>query len=212
MQKQTSYSKYWAKMDKFNSSELWPMHHNLMINWFEEKLIPLLNKNMYIADMPCANGELSFYFSKFVKNIDGFDLSEKMINLAKHTAEQQGITNINFQQADAQTIVFNKEYDVFMLLWLLMYFYDETKVNVIIKKIYDSLPLGGYLVVKESLWENVIKDVYYLDVPKCYYAMYRTVPNFLSIIEKNNFVLIDRIVLERKKNGWCAMCFIFRKK
>lgn len=199
MQKQTAYSKYWAEMEEFNSSEDWPKHHTLMLEWFNKNVIPLLNKDMHIADLPCANGELAFYFSKHVKSIDGFDLSEKMIHLAKQRAEQQGIANINFQQADVQTIVFNTKYDAFLLLWLLMY-------------IYDTLPRGGYLVVKDSLWENTGNDVYCLDIPRYYYAVYRTVSNFLALFEKNNFLLIDKITLERKENGWCALCAIFQKK
>ncbi|GHU76408.1 hypothetical protein FACS189461_3940 [Spirochaetia bacterium] len=211
MQKQTAYSKYWAEKEEFNTAEDWPAHYKIMIEWFNQKIIPLLNKDMNIADMPCANGELTFYFSKYVKSIDGFDISEKMLNLAKQRAEKQGITNINFQQADAQTIVFNKQYDVFMLLWLLMYIHDKGKVNDILKKIYDTLPPGGYLVVKDSLWENTDRDVYCLDIPRYYYAVYRSVSNFLSLFEKNNFSLIDKIILETKESGWCAMCAIFRK-
>jgi 2-polyprenyl-3-methyl-5-hydroxy-6-metoxy-1,4-benzoquinol methylase len=211
MQKRNSYSKYWAEMEKYSSSEQWPKHHNIMLGWFDQKVIPLLNKDMNIADMPCASGELSFYFSRHVKSIDGFDLSEKMINLAKHTARQQGIGNAHFQQADAQTVVFNKKYDVFMLLWLLMYIYDEENANIILRKIYDSLPPGGYLVVKDSLWENTDKNVYCLDIPRYYYAVYRTIPNFLLLLEKNNFILMDKIILERKTSGWCAMCAIFKK-
>jgi ubiquinone/menaquinone biosynthesis C-methylase UbiE len=211
MQKQTAYSKYWADIDKFNTSETWPTHYKTMIEWFNQKVIPLLNKDMSIADMSCANGELTFYFSNYVKNIDGFDISEKMIRLAKQTAEQQGITNVNFQQADSQTIVFTKKYDVFLLLWLLMYIYDEAKTNDILKRIYNTLPHGGYLVVKDSLWENMGEDVYYLDIPRYYYAIYRSVSNFLSLLEKNNFSLVDKITLERKDSGYCVMCAIFRK-
>jgi ubiquinone/menaquinone biosynthesis C-methylase UbiE len=216
IQKHTSYSKHWAEKDKFSNAELFPEAHNLMLQWLEQKVIPLMNKEMIIADMPCANGEFSFYFSKYVKSIDGFDLSEKMINLAIHTAEQQGITNINFKQADAQTLVFNKKYDVFMLLWLLMYIYDETKVNSILKNIYDSLPVGGYLVVKDSLSENTDKDIYKLDFSVYLYSIFRTIPNFLSLFSKNNFLLIDKIIVDRKdKSGYpngCVMCALFKKE
>jgi 2-polyprenyl-3-methyl-5-hydroxy-6-metoxy-1,4-benzoquinol methylase len=212
MQKQMAYSKYWAELEEFSTAELWPKHYKLMLDWFGQKVVPLLNKDMNIADMPCANGELTFYFAKYVKSIDGFDLSEKMINLAKQRADRQGIANINFQQADAQTIIFNKKYDVFMLLWLLMYIYDENKVNVILKKIYETLPSGGYLVIKDSLWENTKDDIYCLDIPRYYYAVYRSVSNFISLFKKNNFILMEKITLEQKENGWCTMCAIFKKE
>ena len=212
MQKQTAYNKFWAETEKWNCSEEFPEHYPIMIEWFEHKLVPLLNKEMEIVDMPCANGELSFYFSKYVKSIDGFDISEKMIKLAKQNADENGIGNINFEQADAQTIVFNKKYDVFMMFWLLPFIYDDNNARAIIKKIYDTLPKGGYIVIKESLWENTEKDMYYLDIPAYFYAVYRTAENFFALIEKHNFSLIDKITLERKKNGWYAICAIFRKQ
>jgi len=99
-----------------------------------------------------------------------------------------------------------------MMFWLLLFIYDENKVNAIIKKVYDTLPKGGYLVIKDSLWENTEKDVYYLDIPAHYYAVYRKAENFFALIEKHNFSLIDKIILERKENGWYAICAIFRKQ
>lgn len=154
IQKHTTINRYWTETKEWNFSRQ-KDRYEIMVDWLNQKIIPLLNKNSVVADLGCANGEFSFLIAKYVKSIDGFDLSDKMIELAKRRSSEMNIINVNFQQADAQTIIFsNKKYDCFMIFGLVIYIIDDDALDMLLRKIYAAMNVDSYLVIKDCLTTN----------------------------------------------------------
>jgi SAM-dependent methyltransferase len=209
MQKQTAYSKYWADLEVWFFRDTWPERYERMLEFLDTKLVPLLNPNTILADMPCASGEFSLYLAKYVKSIDAFDLNRKMVDYAKNIARDNYINNVAFMQADATNIAFTKKYDVFMLSQLLMYIHDENIIDAMLKNVYSALNDDGILFICDPLYDT--DDMYYMDLPKYYFSIWRNEEKYLKWFTNNKFEIIEKIEIERYDSGYHHICAILRK-
>ena len=103
-----------------------------------------LNINDMVLDYGCGSGTVSNAIADKVNEIQAIDISSKMIEVAKRTASERNIENINY----AQTTIFDDKYQkesfnvilAFNILHLL-----EDAQNVI-QRISELLIPGGLLV------------------------------------------------------------------
>lgn len=77
---------------------------------FLEQLIKHSSKNKIALDIGCADGRFMLKVSKNFHKIFGIDISSEMLVKAKQFQEEQKISNVVFQEADAEKLSFLDKY------------------------------------------------------------------------------------------------------
>lgn len=107
-----------------------------------------------VLDAACGSGLVTFKVANNISangttgEVVAIDLSDEMINLCKSKAKKQGLSNITFQQMDAENLDFRDEtFDVGLNSFGLMYIPDPVQS---LKEMNRVLKPGGRAVV--SIW------------------------------------------------------------
>lgn len=108
-----------------------------------------LSKDSRVLEFGCGSGATAMLHAPFVKEIVASDLSEKMIELARQQAEQQGIEGIEFRQGTLATLDLAPESFDAVLGLNVLHLLDD--VNETIQRVYDVLKPGGVFVSSTSL-------------------------------------------------------------
>lgn len=96
-----------------------------------------------ILNIGCGSGNHDIFFSERGYNIDGFDLSEKMIIQAK----KLGLPNVNYFTENISTFKSEKKYDCIVSLFhVLSYQITNTEVNKMFSIVRENLKPGGVFV------------------------------------------------------------------
>jgi SAM-dependent methyltransferase len=105
-----------------------------------------------VLDVGCGTGQTTRDAARVARagSVLGVDLSSRMIKLARRIAEEQGVSNATFQQADAQIHPFPSEsFDVTISRTGTMFFGDPTMAFT---NIAQALRPGGRLVI--LVWQG----------------------------------------------------------
>ena len=113
-----------------------------------EKTVELSNKHLkssdVVLDFACATGLFSFALIDHVKEIHGFDISSKMIEIAKQKANELDIKNIDFRKTTIFDDTYKKgAFDVIFAFNILLYFKDMDNV---LRRLNDLLKPGGLVI------------------------------------------------------------------
>jgi len=103
------FKNYGVKYDKENFT-----HGTIGECDFIEKEINY-NKTARILDIGCGTGRHSIELTRRGYTVTGIDLSESMLERAKHKATEQNLI-IDFQKHDARKLTFSNEYDLVIML------------------------------------------------------------------------------------------------
>ena len=145
--------------DWFNSRYYHLLYQNRSqneANFFIENLVEnlALNENSNVLDLGCGKGRHAFKLSGIFKNVDGIDLSENNINLAKQIKKQ----NLNFYIGDMRNFNMKKKYNyIFNLFTSFGYFENASENLSVLKCINNHLVDGGYLLI-DFLNTTLIKN------------------------------------------------------
>jgi SAM-dependent methyltransferase len=108
-----------------------------------------------VLDVGCGNGVSTRDAARSASSgrAVGIDLSSVMLALARATAADEGLTNVEFVQADAQAHTFEEHYDVLISRFGVMFFADPVAA---FSNLFRAVVPGGRLalVVWKSLGEN----------------------------------------------------------
>jgi SAM-dependent methyltransferase len=105
-----------------------------------------------ILDIGCGTGSMTLALARMAPSgsVLGIDLSSKMLAHARSVAEKEGLTNVSFEQADAQVHPFPEHtFDVAVSEFGAMFFADPVAAFANIRR---SLVPGGRLVL--SAWRE----------------------------------------------------------
>lgn len=125
---------------------------------FISNLINYLNpsKDSIFLDVACGKGRHSVYINKLGFNVDGFDLSENSINIAK----EQETDSLHFYTNDIRNPLKINEYDLaFNLFTSFGYFEKEEDNQLAINSISESLKEHGVLVMDFMNVKKVIDNL-----------------------------------------------------
>jgi SAM-dependent methyltransferase len=142
------------------------MHSNWYENWFgneyltvyahrdeeeAQQLVQLilkyvpLDKNSKIIDLCCGQGRHAYLFAQKGFDVYGFDLSRKLLQVAKYRNENNNSTF--FIQADMRFLPVNHSFDLLLNLFTSFgYFQTDQENNDVFHQFYQALKSGGYYV------------------------------------------------------------------
>ncbi|MBL4593027.1 MAG: class I SAM-dependent methyltransferase [Flavobacteriales bacterium] len=113
-------------------------------------------KDVFFLDVACGKGRHSVYINKLGFNIDGFDLSENSINIAK----KQETDSLHFYTNDIRNPLKPNYYSVaFNLFTSFGYFEKEQDNQLAINSIAESLKEGGVLVLDFMNCKKVLNNL-----------------------------------------------------
>ncbi|MCB1889737.1 MAG: class I SAM-dependent methyltransferase [Rhodocyclaceae bacterium] len=103
-----------------------------------------LRPDMQILELGCGTGTTALHHAPHVAHVLATDISAKMIEIARHKASDQGVTNVDFQVASLETLgAGNDRFDAILALNLLHLFPDWRSA---ICQIHSLLEPGGVFV------------------------------------------------------------------
>src|SRR5687768_13945737 len=105
-------------------------------------------KDLRILDLGCGSGRHSLSLAKRgYKNITGIDLSPTLLEVAKQTAQEEGL-NIRFEQCDMRQIPADWQFDLVINLFTSFGYFETDEENAeVIQGMSKSLVPGGWLVM-----------------------------------------------------------------
>jgi 2-polyprenyl-3-methyl-5-hydroxy-6-metoxy-1,4-benzoquinol methylase len=103
-----------------------------------------------VLDVGCGFGLFALHFAMQNPNlrIQGFDLSERRVNMARRAAARLGVANVDFHVADAAAFTYHSPIAAAYMLDLIHHI-PEPSVQPLIDTIASNLEPGGRLLVKD---------------------------------------------------------------
>lgn len=101
-------------------------------------------ENAVVLEIGCANGRDAEVIIDHTPYYTGIDISRKMLDKA-----QNRLPNARFEHADARTYEYPGTYDIVFAFGQFRYM-DLEDVTTVMKKIYDSLRVGGVLYISSN--------------------------------------------------------------
>lgn len=149
-------------------------------------------KSDNLLDLGCGTGMIIIDLADYVNKITAVDSSSEMIKAAREKTINKNITNINFEIDNIPEFGFIKEkYNIITAFNLLLYL---TAPEIVLKKIYDCLPSGGYFISvtdcmgEKTILKGIMKFISGLGlIPKMNYFTMITLEN---IIKSTGFQIV----------------------
>ena len=162
--------------------------NNRIINYTKQ----YCKKSDDLLDLGCGTGMIIIDLADCVNKITAVDSSSEMIKEARQKTIKNGIANISFETANIPEYDFIKEkYNIITAFNLLLYL---TTPEIVLKKIYDCLPSGGYFISvtdcmgEKTILKGIMKFVSSLGlIPKMNYFTMITLEN---IIKSTGFQIV----------------------
>ena len=103
-----------------------------------------LRPDMTLLEVGCGTGSTALQHAPHVRHIEAVDVSGKMLEIARRKAAEAGALNIDFRQADIETMrAGGQAYDAVLALSILHLLEDRDRA---IGMIHDMLRPGGVFV------------------------------------------------------------------
>ena len=179
-----------------------------------EKTKRYLNISDIVMDYGCATGTVSIEIAGNVKEIQGIDISSKMIDIAKRKASERKIENIDFIKSTIFDERYNTgHYDVILAFNILHFFEDTQKV---IQRINELLKPGGLIIIAsacigEKTFLNILQFLLFSPLIKFGIIPYMKFFKFSELedsIVSENFQIVEIESLNRSETNY----FIVAKK
>ncbi len=130
------------------------LDYSLWLNF----ILPYLNKNSLILDLACGSGTLAIMLKLKGYAVEGLDLSEEIIEIAKEKAKINHL-DINFYTLNMTSFNLNKKYDVITCFFDSINFLNSTiEVNKLLKNVKKHLKSGGFFIF--DLFSKTLFDEY----------------------------------------------------
>jgi SAM-dependent methyltransferase len=105
-------------------------------------------ENPVVLEVGCGNGRDAKVITSHTPYYTGIDSSDKMLEKA-----HERLPNAQFEQADARTYSYPGTYDIVFAFAPFRHM-DIDEVTTVLRKIYDSLRVGGVLYISSNYGEK----------------------------------------------------------
>ena len=115
-----------------------------------------------VLDLACGTGRHSIIFAKNGFKVTAVDLSEKLLNVAKNTAEDNEV-KIDFIKSDIRSFFIDKQFDLVINLFTSFGYFNDDRENFLLFDIASKyLKTSGYFVLdyfnKTYLENNLVRE------------------------------------------------------
>jgi len=145
-----------------------------------------------VLDVGCGFGLFGLYFCQTNPGIQlqGFDLSEKRIAMARKAQEKLGVENARFDVGDARGLEVSEKFDAVYMLDIVHHVPQQT-VSPMLEEVAASLPQGGKLLIKDldrsPAWQRLFAHALDLAMsptsPVCYWEP----SSLMSLLDRIGF-------------------------
>ncbi|WAL60542.1 class I SAM-dependent methyltransferase [Thermocoleostomius sinensis] len=111
-------------------------------------LIDALTQGIDVLDVGCGSGRALNKMANLYPNsrFTGYDISEEAIATARDEAAQLGLTNIQFQIQNAETLTEIKQYDFITTFDAI---HDQARPDIVLQGIYRALRFDGVYLMQD---------------------------------------------------------------
>ncbi|WP_420547494.1 class I SAM-dependent methyltransferase [Curvivirga sp.] len=135
-------AKFWNRIaDKYAAS---PVPDEEIYKNKLRKTQEYLRPEMKVLEFGCGTGSTALYLASDVKQILATDISERMIEIAKQKADEQNISNIDFQQSSIEELTIADQSIDAALGHSILHLLENR--DQVIDQIYAMLKPGGIFV------------------------------------------------------------------
>lgn len=184
---------FYEDLSEFNVANVFVNRYKKQKQFLLDYFIPKLKSTDILCDIGPADAEFTFLFSDYCNKVEGYELSQKMVDIANNNAIKLNKTNTKFYQADVKNIreILNKKYNVISIMGVLTYIIDDKEATDIINCLAEHLLDGGYIVVKDNL--NYSGDNFYFfgGAKNDYYSIARSKNKYLKMFLDAGFELVN---------------------
>lgn len=153
----------YKKFGYFYDEVMAGMNYELWMEFIE----PYIKKSSKVLDLACGSGTLCILMSLLGYNVEGLDLSESILEIAKEKTKINHQT-INYYQDDMTSFNLNKKYDVITCFFdSINFLSSKQEIMKMLDTVAKHLITGGYFIFdvfsKEMLTEyenNIIDENY----------------------------------------------------
>ena len=118
------------------------------------------------------------------------------MNNAIDLAKENNITNAFFYNGACETIKYQKEYDKASLMGVLTCIMNDNEALVSLKKLYNALRPGGYLIYKDNSNESN-NDYYFFGPRKDYKMIARSKNKIFNLMKDVGFKIVEEKYFHR---------------
>ncbi len=161
-------------------------------------ILRYVNENTDILDLASGTGLTINRLYDKVRHIDAVELFPEFSKFIKSNPK---ITVINQDIVEFQT---EKKYDIITMFGIVSYF-NEEDIKKIYYKYFDTLKLGGKLIVKSQFGvkEDVEVSGFSQELQKDYFSLYRHLEKEVKILESVGYKNIDVVdIYPPENNRW----------
>jgi 2-polyprenyl-3-methyl-5-hydroxy-6-metoxy-1,4-benzoquinol methylase len=164
-----------------------------------------------VLDYGCATGAVAFEIAHMVKNVQGIDISSKMIVIARSKAFERKTENVAFVQSTIFDDRFSSaSFDVILAFNILHLLEDASRA---IQRVNELLKPGGLMISstgclgeKKSIVNAL--TVFLTKIIGLLYVRSFKISELRESIEMGNFTIIETEILKRSP----TICFMVAKK
>lgn len=157
-------TKYWiAEGNNFllKNQKITPTSRDPYLGRLEtDNILDYLNKDDVVLEVGCGDCQHTIEYAKKVKKIYGIDIVESLVEIGRKRINRNGLTNakINVGTAiDLERVFAGDKMDSIISQRFLINIASWQSQKRIIKKIYNSLKPGGYLLLSEGFIDGFIE-------------------------------------------------------
>lgn len=103
------------------------------------------NKNWKILDFCCGSGRLSIELAKRGYNVDGFDLSEKLLSIVEDESRKKNLS-LSLEVCDMRQFNRTAHYDLTINFFTSFGYFDAVENKKVISNMCNSIQKNGWLV------------------------------------------------------------------
>tara|TARA_B100000029_G_scaffold477948_1_gene523542 strand:- start:3 stop:923 length:921 start_codon:yes stop_codon:yes gene_type:complete len=154
---------------------------------------PKVKKEKKALDFGCGMGWLSLELSRKGFEVDGFDLAEKSIKIAKKYSKKMG-EKINYQVADLNNFQFKENFYDVVAVWDVLH--HLVNPEEVLKRLKNSLKPGGKILILDHLGfdeknEKTVKILMNILPAKLSHIIYRFKRKFKIENKKKQIQIIE---------------------
>lgn len=191
---------FWNGVSDYSIDDVYTGIEEKVKSFLDRKFLTIYGKDHTLFSVACGSGENEFYLANYVKSIDGYEYSSKMVQTATQRADELKFNNLTFLQADLGSYDINKVYDAGLCFFLFAYL-EDNQVKHAISTMSGALKQGGRLYLRDTLNYAEEPAIYLYNYATGYSAKYRDIETYKKMLEKEGLYLEYEEVLKTSNTG-----------